>query len=291
MHPRRDSTARSRQFGDELRAKRKAADLRATRLAAMLGWSPAKINKLESGERGTSDVDVAVYLNSCGVVGDELHRLLALNRETSRGAWLDVMGLRPPNSPSRFIHEEARAVAITGYCSRFVPGLLQSHGYMEHVVRSGVEHRLRRQQLLRRSDRPDITFFVDEQVLRRPVGGPAVMHDQLMALLFTPAVVRIVPVGEVVHSGLAHGDFVLREYAEDRPVVYGEAWWASVYLEDAVVVEACVEAIGELAECALDVEDSRAFVSALADEYGASCASGDQARTRASSGTSLSTRS
>jgi transcriptional regulator with XRE-family HTH domain len=278
MHPRRDSTARSRQFGDELRAKRKAADLKGTQLAEMLGWSPAKINKLESGERGTSDVDVAVYLNSCGVIGDELRRLLALNRETSRRAWLQFVGAEPADRVRTLAAEEARAVAITAYHCLLVPGLLQTRDYASSVVRHGLEHRLGRQELLRRSDSPDVTFFIDEQVLRRPVGGAAVMHDQLMHLLFVSATVRIVPVGPVVHEGIREGNFVLLEDADQRSVVYLESKVANVFLEDPEHVATYRSTASALSDLALGAEESRVFVMGLADEYGVSNGAHDVAQ-------------
>jgi transcriptional regulator with XRE-family HTH domain len=268
MHLRRDSTARTRQLGDELRAKRTTAELRGTELAARLNWSPAKINKLESGERGTSDVDVALFLTHCGVTGAELDRLLALNRETGRHHWLEVIGVRFPDQPRRLVNEERRAAAITGYSCRVVPGILQSVDYMSTFARGSIEPRLQRQEWLRRNTALTATYYIDEQVLRRPLGGPAVMHDQLMGLLLTRAVVRVVPVDERAHSGIVDGEFLLLEYEDHGPVLYHDAVTANVYSEAPESVAKCFRAITELDGIALDVPDSQRLIAAEADEYG-----------------------
>src|SRR4051812_30632348 len=59
---RRESTARSRRLGSELREKRLAAGWQSGLLAAELGWSLGKVSKLETGVRGATDTDVAAYL-------------------------------------------------------------------------------------------------------------------------------------------------------------------------------------------------------------------------------------
>ncbi|WP_199441967.1 helix-turn-helix domain-containing protein [Umezawaea beigongshangensis] len=268
MHLRRDSTARTRQLGDELRAKRQAAELRGTELAARLNWSPAKIHKLESGERGTSDVDVALFLTHCGVTGAELDRLLTLNRETGRAAWLQLEGAEQVRRTRTLAAEEARATTITAYHCLLIPGLLQSRAYVEHIGNGPPDSRLRRQDVLYRPDRPDASFFIDEQVLRRPIGGSQIMHDQLMHLLFVPAEVRIVPVGHQTNGGIEFGNFVLLDDADGRSVVYLESKVANVFLEEPGHVALYRETAHELSEIALDAGQSRAFLTRLADEYG-----------------------
>lgn len=76
----REPTGRARELGGELRRARERAALHGSDLARVLGWSTSKVSRLESGTRGTSEVDVAVYLASCGVERCELERLLDLAR-------------------------------------------------------------------------------------------------------------------------------------------------------------------------------------------------------------------
>ncbi|MFF0740513.1 helix-turn-helix domain-containing protein [Streptomyces sp. NPDC004111] len=74
-----------------------------------------------------------------------------------------------------------------------IPDLLQTRAYAEAAVRDGaedlphedvaalVEFRLRRQEVLRRAS--PFHVVLDEAALRRPVGGTAVMAEQLSALV------------------------------------------------------------------------------------------------------------
>lgn len=49
-----------------------------------------------------------------------------------------------------------------------------------------MEARIRRQIILRRDRLPDLLLLMDEGVLRRPIGGPSVMVEQLEYLLTVP---------------------------------------------------------------------------------------------------------
>src|SRR2546423_1571051 len=84
----RETTARSRELGEELRRVREAADFNASRLARKLGWSPSRVSRLESGKRGASELDVAIFLAVCGVTGPKLDRLLELCKEAYTQTWL-----------------------------------------------------------------------------------------------------------------------------------------------------------------------------------------------------------
>lgn len=91
---RRDSTARARELGGELKGARERVRLKAAELAEILGWSPTKLSRVESGSRGVSEVDAARYLASCRVPRGEVNRLLDLARETDDGYRLRPHGRR-----------------------------------------------------------------------------------------------------------------------------------------------------------------------------------------------------
>lgn len=74
-----------------------------------------------------------------------------------------------------------------------VPGLLQTEEYARAMlstqvmatadkVEEMVAARLARQAILGRDRPPMFRIILDEGVLRRPVGGPKVMHEQLQHL-------------------------------------------------------------------------------------------------------------
>jgi hypothetical protein len=60
-------TARARESGVEMKSHRKGAGYTGPDLARRIGWSPSKVPRMESGTRNASEVDVAIYLTSCGV--------------------------------------------------------------------------------------------------------------------------------------------------------------------------------------------------------------------------------
>lgn len=93
------------------------------------------------------------------------------------------------------LHMEPLADRITDYQSMYVTGLLQVPAYMDAVLchpclsaadQAHVERRrrlrLERQELLRTKTSLVLTAILDEAVLHRPVGSPAVMREQLRHL-------------------------------------------------------------------------------------------------------------
>lgn len=108
---------------------------------------------------------------------------------------LMIMVENPPDVPdwlAQFIDREARAVALSEYASQIVPGLLQTPAYARAVLATGlildpsasVEAKLatrmaRAEDIFGRLAPPALWFVVEESLLRRPVGGPLVMAEQL----------------------------------------------------------------------------------------------------------------
>ncbi|WNV86487.1 helix-turn-helix transcriptional regulator [Umezawaea sp. Da 62-37] len=242
----RRSTARSRQLGGELKGKRVTAGWPSGRLAERLGWSIAKVSKLEAGVRGVSDTDVAAYLTVCGVKGAEFARLVSLSRESGRDVWVR------PSGALRV--EEARATGVVEYQCMVVPRLLRTAEYARAVGGEAI------------GEAAKGTFFLEEQVLSRPVGGREVMHDQLMHLLLSPAVVRVVPTGAGGHAGVK-GSFAVLENAEGA-VVRLEGLVADVFLEGVGHVAEYRVALEEVAAVALSVEGSREVLGRAADGCG-----------------------
>lgn len=95
----------------------------------------------------------------------------------------------------RYLGYESSAQVIRNFESLYVPGLLQTPDYAREIMRQfapdapdkvverRVLSRIQRQQLIDRADAPKMFFVVDEAVIRRWVGGPAVMRRQLKHLL------------------------------------------------------------------------------------------------------------
>jgi hypothetical protein len=129
-----------------------------------------------------------------------------------------------------------------------VPGLLQTEEYARHTFRNGpreldrddierrVQVRMERHRVLAREDRPRLWAVLDEAVIRRVVGGPKVMREQLQHLIDSAqqgkTTLQVVPFGAGAHAGTT-GPFVILDLPEatDPAVVYVETLAGDIYLE------------------------------------------------------------
>ncbi len=276
--PHREPTVRSRELGDGLRQAMEQAGLTGKQAAQALGVSPSFVSMLLSGKRGTSELDIATFLGVCRVKGPERDRLLALCREQDTPGWLQPHGSRLPKQLVTLIDHENKAVAISDFQPMVVPGLLQTGEYARVLIRETgnapageiddwVAARLARQSLFSRDRPARFTFYLHEFALRLPVGGPAVMFEQLHHLLRMSRrsylTLRVVPAALGGHVGIA-GPFKLMEFAGFKPVAYLESETACLFLERPEEIAAYRRILGALAETALGEGQSRELIAALA---------------------------
>ncbi len=199
-------------FGEELKIARDAAGLSQSQLGEQINYSSAMVGKIEQTERRPSP-DFArrcdKVLNTNGLFGRIQRRL---SRDTLI-AWF-----------REWAAIEQEATALRGFEPLYVPGLLQTEAYARAVlsgsgllspghVEQQVSARLDRQDILTREEPPLLTVVIDESVLRRPVGGPTVMREQLAHLVKVgtalPRVrIHVVPQAVGAYAGL-DGPFVM----------------------------------------------------------------------------------
>ncbi|MBV9141728.1 MAG: helix-turn-helix transcriptional regulator [Pseudonocardiales bacterium] len=279
----REPTIRGRELGDGLRQALEQAGLTGKEVARVLDMSPSMISMLLSGKRGTSEADIAGFLAICQVHGPERDRLLALCREQDAPGWLQLYGTRLPKQLRTLIDHENKAVSISDFQPMVVPGLLQTAEYAHALLQETgivppgeidgrVTARLGRQSLFNRDRRAVFTFYLHEFALRLPVGGPAVMAEQLAHLVRMSArsylSVRVVPAGRGGHPGVA-GAFILMEFAEFNPVVYLESETACLFLERPEEIATYQSILAVLAQTALSAGQSRRLIAALASRFAA----------------------
>ncbi|SCL34609.1 Helix-turn-helix domain-containing protein [Micromonospora nigra] len=236
------------------------------------GWeiraSESKISRMELGRVGFKERDVADLLTLYGVTAaHERAALLKLARDANSPGWWHRYGDILPSWFQSYLGLEAAAALIRTYEVQFVPGLLQTPEYARAVVLLGhgrasqeqvdrrVDLRMRRQDLLRRPQPPQLWAVVDEAALRRPMGGPEVMRGQLEALIEAtraPTVrLQIIPFAAGGHAAAGGAFTILRFGDRDLPdIVYIEQLTSAIYLDKrddldfyAVAMERlCVEA-------------------------------------------------
>lgn len=95
-----------------------------------------------------------------------------------------VTGEKAQEYIGRWLHVETHATTLLWFEFRLIPGLLQHEQYAHAILRDEqrVKSRLVRQKILTKQDAPVLVALIDESVLRRNVGGPAVMRAQLKYL-------------------------------------------------------------------------------------------------------------
>jgi hypothetical protein len=276
----RENTARCRALGAELRKWRERAQLRGVDLAQWLSWSASKIANMEAGRRGVSEVDAAMYLGCCRAPGESTKRILEFFH-AQQEFWLQPNGTKLPDQLLSLITFETTASAIHTFELALIPGLLQTEDYARAVIansltpENAIETRVRarkdRQALLRREYPPNCLFYIHENAFRLPVGGDAVMNDQLLHLVFAstrPHIkIRVVPsaAGPVPGMGCS---YALMEYAKDnKPVVRTANAVATVFLDGPAEVRVHRELLTGLAGAALDETQSRDWIAHRANEH------------------------
>jgi transcriptional regulator with XRE-family HTH domain len=276
-----DSSARSRELGEELRKRRQHVGLTGSELAHQLGWSPSKVSRIESGVIGVSEVDAAIYLTFCGVLKEELGELLDLARQDDTTTWVQEHGGRLPDELRTLVYHETTAASIASYEPMLVPGLLQTEDYARAVfefaevvpknrIGDALQVRLDRQAVLRKPDPPDCLFYLREAGLRSKVGSNRIMHEQLLHLVFLISrpqhQIRLVPADAGPHEAWG-GMFMVMGFATHAPVVYVEILTNSVFLEKPSDVQIYHDVLKRLDRAALDAGQSRQLLAQLASEF------------------------
>ncbi|KWX00562.1 XRE family transcriptional regulator [Carbonactinospora thermoautotrophica] len=274
-------TLRRKWLGRRLRELRKAAGLTAEQVAEHLLCSEAKISRIETGHRPASLRDVRDLLVLYKVKGPEREELMSLAKAAREKGWWQEYGHIPY---AKYIDFEAEAASIRNYESLFVPGLLQTDAYALAVIQGTepdvsanevarrAQVRAKRQALITRADPVRFWAIIDEAALRRQVGGPEVMRDQLRRLLATrdmPHVtLQVIPFRAGVHPAMA-GAFVILELADPTvsDVVYVENLAGDIYVEKSHQVDRFAKIFERLAHLALDPDDSLALIEQTLKEH------------------------
>lgn len=254
----------SRGIGMELARHRKAAGRTLDQLGKQLGMSVSTLSRLENGKRDPTSEEVAAILAILGVTGMERDHLLM----QARNAADSLMITRHSGSRARIYQGfEAAATMITSFELMVVPGLAQTAKYAHallsalrvnddaSVIESIVDQRMSRQAILTRKRPPHVNWILPELALRQPIGGPAVMADQVRHLIELAGLdnvsIRIIPATVAAHAGLS-GQFVILDFADQPSLVFVEVRATGLYSDDAADVAGCRSLVENLETVALD---------------------------------------
>lgn len=274
------STARRRELGADLRRIRERSGINGNEMAAKLHWNASTLSRAETGKRPLKMIEIAAYLGLCGVAGPEMDRILDLAGEPDDHRIKQHLGKIPDELRSLML-AESTATEIDVFEPIFIPGTLQTPEYSRALfidfgmldpakLDERVELRHARRAVLTRLNPARCSFYIHESALMLPVGGPVVMRDQLLHLLFTDSrpqcAVRVLPFA-AGPRGTAPGSFHIFGYPEDFPLVFLEHENTSEFLESPDALKTYRELLDRLASAALDEAQSRAFIAWKASEF------------------------
>ena len=227
-------------FAEEMIAMRNQRGWTQEETAAKMLVSTSTIANIESGYRPPTPAQALKADEVFGTPGT-----FQRHERRMRGIPFSA-GFRP------FHPYEAEARVLRWFEHSLVPGLFQVEGYArailethpeatEQDVKDRVEGRMSRQAILFREDPPPprVWAVLDEHVLYREIGGPAVMLGQvehIAELARMPRItIQMIPANRP-HPGLL-GAFVIAEIEQSRAIVYLETASEGQTAEDSDMAE------------------------------------------------------
>jgi len=274
-------TVGSRRLVIELRQFREAAGLTGEQVAEQMGWSVAKVYRIEGDRVRVLPRDVQRLLKLYGITGDQADTVLELARMARVKDWWHQYSGAIPEWFQFYVGLEAAASAMQEYNAELVTGLLQTEAYARAVMAAAMRSdpddemdrqiavRLERQKRLAATDAPALWAIMNEAVLHRQVGGPQVMAGQLAHIGQLAAraniTIQVLPFTAGAHPAML-GSFTVMQFPDpaDRDVVYLEAETGALYLDKPQDVRRYSLMIDYLRAQALGPAESRALIAQLA---------------------------
>jgi transcriptional regulator with XRE-family HTH domain len=276
----RSPTLRRRELGALLRARRQELGLTVEQVAERLEFSPSKVSRLETGQRGATARDLRDFCDLYGVTDtEERDRLLNLAREGKQHGWWQSYDL----DFSTYVGLEAAAVALKYYQTSIVPGLFQTSDYARSMIEVSLpapsperigellEVKLKRQLILKQSPPLQVWAVLDEAALHRVVGGPSVMAqqlDRLAELAGTPNVtIQVIAYSAGAHAAMDSTFNILDFAGPVASVVYVEGLVGWIYLDRPQDIDRYQQVFMHLREKALSPQESIKLIAEIAEKY------------------------
>ncbi|MFF0307861.1 helix-turn-helix domain-containing protein [Streptosporangium sp. NPDC004379] len=275
-------TLRAQWLGQQLRELREANSLLLKDVAEYLQRDPSTASRFESGEYPIRRPDLLALLDLYGVADSgRRESLMKLSQEVWQKGWWDGYATEVAGALIDYVWLESRAREIRAFDNVLLLGLFQTEEYAravieaaelgaeKHQIERWVELRMTRQEILKGEDPPQLSVIIDEAVLRREVGGPECMVNQLHHLIehtSRPNIeIRVLPFSAGAHASPTGAFRILRMKDPYPEVAYVETPKGAVYVESPDT-ERFMLTYDDLRKLTLVPEDSAELISALAEE-------------------------
>ncbi|MEC4019042.1 helix-turn-helix domain-containing protein [Streptomyces sp. H27-D2] len=271
-------------LGKRLQELREKAGLSYEQAGRALDVTHATIRRMEKAEVGLKIPYVEKLLQTYGVADlTEVDGFLALAREANQPGWWHRFRDVLPEWFSVFVSLEGEANLVRAYEPHYVPGLLQTDDYARAVLRAGMPHatetdlergvalRTERQSLLTRENAPLLWVVMDETVLRRPIGGRAVMRAQISRLIEATSMpnvrLQIMPFAAGPHPAMYGPFHIFRFPIKELPdIAYTESLIGAAYFDQRNDVSAFLEALDRMCAQAAPALRTEAILGGIRKE-------------------------
>ncbi|MFP3988955.1 helix-turn-helix transcriptional regulator [Streptomyces sp. E11-3] len=184
---------RQRRLGYELRKLREQAGLSAGEAAERIDMGRGQLSHIEAGR--TSILSDRLR-DLCRALGCEsvpyIDALVAMSEASGKGWWSSYKG-SVGAAAMNLAELEAGATCLRNHETLFVPGLLQTEGYIRTVfsnpmldvrdIDEATAFRLERQAILTAENPPTLHAVIHEAALHMRFGGTSVLRAQLLHLI------------------------------------------------------------------------------------------------------------
>ncbi|MER7273431.1 helix-turn-helix transcriptional regulator [Dactylosporangium sp. NPDC000244] len=263
-------------IGRQLRDFRIARGISSDDAGEHLGADRSKISRLECGRVKVKEDDLERLLDLYRITdADERQAIVDLTRRASDRQWWyrhrDVLA----DWFCSYLLLESAAAFIRTYEVQFVPGLLQTRAYAEAVMRTRytdeaevqrrVEVRMERRRILHEQGSTRVWAVVEEAALRKRIGGPDVMREQIESLVRDSARpyirIQVLPDSAAGRAGTGTSFSILRlRNAKLLDVVYLEQLESAQFFTDAWQSDPYFEAWSRLIVAARKPDETRARI-------------------------------
>jgi transcriptional regulator with XRE-family HTH domain len=276
------ATTRRRQLGATLRKLRANKGLTLEEAGRRVGVSKATVSRYETQAGPVKWIVVDALCREYGASDAEREAVVRLAKDAKQQGWWNSFADSIPESMNLLLTLEDEAVRENHFSCVYVPGLLQTRAYSTTLQRANevplspdeierlVDIRMRRQEILTRPKPLRLWAIIDESVIRRVVGSPQTMKEQLDRLLAANdsphTTLQVLPFAKGAHAA-ALGSFVMIGGVEPAlDVVYVDFHTGSLFLEKDEELERYRLAFEYLRAQALDMEASSALIHRVRKE-------------------------
>ncbi|NEC89849.1 helix-turn-helix transcriptional regulator [Streptomyces sp. SID12501] len=266
-----------RAIADQLSEIRRDAGLTGREIAALAGWQPSKVSRLQNATTPPSDDDIRAWCRACDAEAG-IPDLLAANRtaDSMYLEWRRVQrtGLRRLQESRIPLYERTQQFRV--YSSTVIPGFLQTYEYAVALlgniarvhgtpddVTDAAAVRVERSHIIREGGHR-FGILLEESVLRHVVGEEATMAGQLGYLLSVMALPSV-SVG-IIPAGRSRTMWTLETFTMfDDERVHVELLTAAVTVTTPGEISQYAHAFEEMASLAVYGAGARALIATAID--------------------------